>query len=294
MMNKIAVIPESGDVDAEDEISKAASSLATSGEDRQKIEERIVGRYLLRLRHEFTNNAVIVETLKNAEDLQSIKEYLLQELKIEPLGGTEGFLAKALDLILQELQIQRNSLPSEYLIDKDTGKAIMAITPDMVYQPPDYVGEDGLVHKARPILHPKISSGLAMRTQETERNSALFKRASESPLHAMALTHITDPDSMLRMAEERLAKHGFVVGDVPDHAQSEEFEFGSEMIDAEFQSLNPSFHRACSYAAILATKIAKKFPMSGEIKMGPAQLKKTAKQRWYVVSVKFRPHPASA
>lgn len=274
-------------MEVEDEVAlileKSGSGMELSDESRAKIRAKL----LLRIRHEVPRRAGLRETLAADVPPADMKEDVLREIEDLSYPGVEGLLSDAVDIILQELEQQRKEGAREYVVDQATGRALMPVGPNSVFTPAPYVDDDGVLRTPAPLLHPGISSSLALAAQETERRASLIK-AAQNPRNRFSLTHIMDPEVITAVAAERLADVG--IGRVQEcDGESMEVEFGTEAVDAESQSLNPAFHRAAMYAAVLATRVRKLVGGRGEFSFGPVKMVKNAKKRWYSVEVRYRP-----
>lgn len=273
-------------VEAEDQVGLALEGSRDGTELSAESREKVLAQFLLRIRHEVPRRPALRETLAASVPPTEMKEDVLRELEDLSYPGAEGILSEAVDIILQELEHQRKEGASKYIVDGSTGRALMPVRPNSVFTPAPYVDENGVTHKPSPILHPGISSGLALAAQEAKRKAFLVEKAKD-PRHKLALSHILDPNVITSVAAERLADVG--INRVQDcEGMPVEVEFGTEIIDAEIQSLNPAFHRTAAYAAVLATRVRKLVGVSGVFSFGPVRTVKDSKRRWYAVEVKYR------
>lgn len=118
--------------------------------------------------------------------------------------GAEGEFEEVIGELVDEARTLAKLPPSLYLVDHSTGKAVMPFRADMVYQPPDYVDEDGVTRPARPILHPGVAAPLT----ELVHESAASKRALLTAAGAGS-EHMSDPQSIAAHAREVLESRGY-------------------------------------------------------------------------------------
>jgi len=256
-----------------DALARAPGSALAREEDGSR------SRVRLWLRGLFEGDANVREIILAASPAAGAKEHLTQMLEGSVAPGSEAHLSPVLDELLAELEEQRREEPGLYLVDGKTGKAMMRLQGEAIYQPPDYVGEDGIRRRARPVLHPGIAAPMTMAAFEKGR----LEEASSRPEAAMALRVIHDPGSMVRAAEARLVELGYEVGQV-DGGISDEVEVGREYYDP-LQSQNDSFHRHSVFGAALASKVAGKMGrLSRRCEIMPPVPERNSKQRWYRVA----------
>lgn len=169
--------------------------------------------------------------------------------------------------------------PGTYIVN-DSGQAIVKITPEMIYQPPDQINEDGSIRRLMPSLHPRISSGLALASQEAENISKLKKLVPVGMDESIA--HIDDPWRIVYHAKKALEVNGISTDD-PSAETEAIVEIGREQTSGLNQAPNFNFHRSVSYGSILAKKIlnlgAKRCLFKSIDK------KKNSKQSWIEVKV---------
>jgi len=273
-------------VDREDPIIEALQKADRAGGLSVSLAQEIRGRLLLRIRDKVQRTPALREILSASIPPAEMKEDVMREVQDLDYPGAEHLLEEAVDILLEELKEQRATGASIVLIHPGTGRAMMPLRPSDIFTPTPYVDDNGVVHAPTPILHPGLSSGIALAEQEMEKRSSLLEMAKD-PRKALGLSHLTDPDLIARVAVKRLSDVGIVMVTECDGA-SASVEFGMESSDAELQSFNPAFHRAAAYAAVLASKIRRLVGGSGEYSMGPVRLMKNSKKRWYTVDVTYR------
>ena len=250
---------------------------------------KVFVRYLIEIRKLLETDTTAREIASRPGTAVSHKYKLLEYLiNIVCPESTEAF-EKAIDEILEELDCLRKSDAGLVLIDTNTGKSVIPLSPEMIFTPPDYIGEDGELHKSKPVLHPGISSAFGLIAYESDRKRELARRAAK-PNSKDAYEHLFNPQLIAVRASELLASLGIKIDmDLP--VEAIEFEFGREHISGIDHSVNLRFHRANMYSAILATKIIQKYGKSGVCSFGVVHHKKNSKQQWFVVEVKFLPDP---
>jgi hypothetical protein len=197
---------------------------------------------------------------------------------------TAGLFEKAVEYVLAELDQMRQKPASLYLVDGQTGRAVLPIGPESVYRPPDFVGEDGKVHKARPVVHPGISSSLALARAKAGRTEALAARAASDPSVRRALDHVLNPDCILTAAAERLRELGVEVGGV-GHGRESEIRIGHEHVAEAQQSLNPRFHRAALLAEVLARRVLAA-SRGAMVELLSIRQEDNNKKRWHSVRIR--------
>ena len=256
------------------------------GELAEAAEEKLLTRYLLAIRKKFESDIQIQQIAANARPANSAKTELMKLCQSISQSGSEDIFEKAMDEILSELDHLRESNVGLTIVDTHNGQIVMPLSENMIYTPPDYIGDDGKLHKSKPILHPGISSTLGLARQETAKQEILLQKAL-APGATSAYQHITEPNSICAMAAERLQQAGVRVV-LELEAPEIEFEYGREQVSGIEQSPNLRFHRANMFAAVLATKILQTCGPHGTCSIGRARLKRNAKQRWHTVGVKIK------
>jgi len=272
-------------------LTKASQNAIEVRDDREELLS-----YLRMVRRELEENPEARETVAAADPASSASEELLRILSVSRSGrsfpvlreGTEELLAKAVGQVLAELEVQRKGPKSLYLVDETTGKSVMALPEEAIYQPPDYVGEDGELRKAKPIVHPGLSSSLAMKRAENWRLGKVSALAEANPMLKKAFEHLTEPEKMVVLASEKLRREGFIPSDLGDGEPEETIEFGRESVAVMFQSPNPGFHRAHVFADSIARRVADLCNPGSEVRLGTIKERNNGKQRWYVLGVTVR------
>ena len=235
-------------------------------------------RTRLYLRKMFESDPETRKILEHSNPASDAKSELLKLLEWSPSDGPT--ISEIVDELLEELEHQRKTEPGLLLIDESTGKTVMKLREGAIYHPPDYIGEDGIRRRAKPIVHPGIAAPLMMKVHE-EGKLALAANNSSS---AQSLKAITDPNSIIRQAEEKLREMGWDIGPI-ENGITEEIEIGREYYDP-LQSKNDKFHRHQMFGDALARKIAARMEIK-KCELSSIVSKKNSKQRWYIVSVKF-------
>lgn len=239
---------------------------------------------LLDVRKEFqTDKFGAVEIVVSHDPATEAKPDLMRHLSSLCDKYGDDVLGEALDILLEELEEQRGADPSLYLVSLETGRAVRPIGDGDVVHLPDYVGEDGLKHPSSPIVHPSVTSDLAMRDQARSKIAKMTRAASKSP---HAYDHILNPSKILEGAKEKLSAVCDIVPEVED-GKAVHIEFGHESADMS-QPINPRFHRANMLSKVLAQRVIdlmddprKRWVCS----IGELRVEKSSKFRWFVVEV---------
>jgi len=270
----------------EDVFSLIAARSFGDGAIAARAETAVRDRYRVELRARFETDPNVRESISGDRPASECREWVLDALKESCRLGTEDLFEQVVDELLLELDRFRKLPPSMYLVDGRTGQVVMPLGADTVVRPPDFVGEDGAVRKAGLIVHPGISSTLALKAQEEVRSAAALARAdSAGPLGRLALEHERDPDSIRRVAKEFLESNGVMIGEVPPGSGSESsVEIGREAIDGVHQSPNHAFHRFRLFGESLGRKVLEAVGVCGVCELGEPVLQSNSKQRWYRVS----------
>lgn len=246
--------------------------------------KNVVARYLLKLRDILERDNTVNHKVANCISTEDARPILIEAFgPVEP--GTEELLERSITILLEELKQQRASKPSMYLVNRETGMSLMPIDAKDIYTPPDYKdpGGETWIHrhirscKARSIVHPGISSSIALSAHEANKENAIIALAGD----ALAFKHMSEPEQITEMAKQRLT--GLVnFGDA--NGQWEEIQFGRENIAGMEQAVNTSFHRIELFSVILAKKILHLCGSGGTCQLGSITVRKSPKYRWYVLT----------
>lgn len=248
----------------------------------QWTEDQNLAKLLIHLRREFETNANIRECL-TAQTKEERRQGILHFTEMLAFGyGGKHVVERAVDYLLDELEQMQKDGHGQYLIDTSTGKAVGPLTKEMVYQQPDFMNESGQLTKGKKVVNPSYASAIGLAKQKQERT----RLALESSNGGLALEHVRNPDSILRVAREHLK-----AARLPEVEEGAEMvvEVGREQADGILQSPNAGFHRHELYGALLARKI-----ISGGHKacsLISMEHKSNSKSQWYEVKVRV---PASA
>lgn len=239
------------------------------------LEENIISDYLLVFRRELEENETIKQMIIESNPAVSAKEKILPLLLEFNKFGTEDLLERAVTILLEELDNLRLKKPSLYLIDEKTGRTVSALSKELIFTPPDYVGEDGITRTSRPMVHPALSSALGLMRYEKSKLSKLPR--------TLTFQHVHEPDQILVVANRLLKSNG--IKKPTSKTKEEIIEIGREHYDADFQSTNNAFHRFNMFGILLAKKLIALVgdKASGELKS--IKLKKNSKHRWFEVTV---------
>lgn len=247
----------------------------------ETTDEKILANYLLQFRKIFETNGQIRNVVINSDPAIAAKSKLTRLLAGECKPGTEELFKQAIDILLTELDEFRKKPSSLYLVDEDTGKAIMPMTDDLIFTPPDYIGEDGLWHKSKPTLHPGITASLALAVYGKAKLKKHLQKITD-PISEQAYKHLSEPEQILEMVKTRFAHLGIEIIDAPDRCD-QKIEFGREQVEGIMQSPNIRFHRAHMFAAVLAQKLLKLGGRSARYFVGSITNEKNSKQTWYII-----------
>lgn len=256
----------------------------SSGEPCEELSERAVADYMMAVRQRSVEDPAVHQALAESTPSPESHARLCSLMRDVPVSGTGDLFEAAVQNLLEELERQRSMPPSAYLVDPRTGRSVIPIGPDLVYTPPDYVGEDGRLHKARPIVHPSVSSALVLATAEASRRAEIERRASD-PVTGHAYRHLTDPDRVAELARLRLRHVGVRLPDALE-ADEETIEFGRESVEADLQAVNARYHRLSTYAAALAKRVLDRCGPGGAAWIGPVTVSRNSKQRWFSAPVR--------
>ena len=245
-------------------------------------EDEVLRQYRLRIRKEFEQNAGVISVLEASKPARSASDEIGRILSHLVRDESSDLFAQALHELLDELDEMRKKPGSMYLVETDTGKATLPIGPQHVYTPPDFMGEDGKLHKSQPILHPGLTAPIVQRKNDDARTAAALAKGGEKS--ALALEHLKDPDAVRNKAVESLAELG-VSADLEAPARTVLVEFGREQADGALQSLNPRFHRAHVFGKILARRIVEELGGGRTCSVVSVEQKRNSKKRWYVATV---------
>lgn len=253
----------------------------------REAESEVLRLYRLELRTRFETDRNVRESLPDGKAPEECREWVLDALRDACRPGTEALFERVVDELLEELSRLRKAPSALYLVDRE-GRTVMPIDGKTVYQPPDFLDEAGAIRKSKPIVHPGITSGLAMAKQAATRKEAAMRRARKSgPLGHLSLEHETDVESISRAAAEHLAARGYLVG--PGSQGDGEWtslEFGRETHDETHQSPNHAFHRFRLFGEILGRMIEKISKPGWTCEIGVLTPMKSSKQKWYVAVVR--------
>jgi hypothetical protein len=250
-----------------------------------QLESEVVAGYLIQLRKMLEEDTDVANMVAECDPAQLAKPGIIKAFKlVKP--GTQHLLEKAADSLLAELDQQRKAAPSLYLVSCKTGRAVMPISAKDVYTPPDFEGLDGKLHKAKPIVHPGITSNLAIAAHESAKETSIISLAGQE----LAFSHLSDPERMIESAKQKLS--GIVnFGDV--QGTWHEIEFGKENAAGMEQAVNPAFHRVELYSSVLARRILALCGRGGQCQIGSIRNLRGAKHRWYSLDVRFQRLDAS-
>ncbi len=239
------------------------------------LEENIISDYLLIFRRELEENEQVKKIVIDSNPAISAKEKILPLLLGFSKFGTEDLLEQAIVILLEELDAFRLKKPSLYLVDEKSGRTVSALAKEMIFTPPDYIGEDGVTRTSRSMIHPALSSALGLKRYEESRLSKLPK--------TLTFQHMHDPDQILIVANRLLKSNG--IEKPTSETKEEVIEIGREHYDADFQSANNAFHRFNMFGILLAKKLMVMVGDKASCELKSIKLKKNSKHRWFEVTV---------
>jgi hypothetical protein len=245
-------------------------------ETAREMEPRVLRAYLITIREMFRSDIKVQEAISSPASER--RDKVMTACVSALIPGTDDIWAAAIDTLLEEHDRLALLPSSQYIVDNSTGLVVLPLNENSVFTPPDYVGEDGQVHKANPIVNPGVSSTLGLVLQEKERVRLVLAQ-HKGP----AYEHLRNPNSIVRVATNKLHELGIEVGEC--EGTLELVEVGREQVDGIFQAPNPAFLRFVTFGELLARKIAAMKPSRCDI--GCPELKQNAKHRWYQVPVKI-------
>lgn len=247
-----------------------------------QTEQRILRDYRLQIRHKFESDAAVAEALKDASPAAAEFDRIRGLVADLARPESEQLFNAALRELLAELDEMRSRPGSVYLVETDTGKATIQIRPEHLYQPPDFVGEDGKVHKSGLILHPGVSASIIQKRYQEARVADAIERGGQRA--ALAMEHLRDPDAVRIRAVQVLEELG-IKTDLEAPARYVELEFGKEHVEGPLQSPNPGFHRAYVFGGQLARRVRDELSGAKSCRLERVEMKVGAKRRWYLAKV---------
>lgn len=263
-------------------LATAATGITTASKEE---EDRAFRHHLLALRGMFQTDRNVRECL-TAGTREERKQGILHFTSHLAFPGGKAVLERAVDYLLEELEQMQAAGHSSYLVDQSTGKAVGPMSADMVYQQPDYMNEAGQLVRGKKVVNPSVASAIGLAKQEQDRAEKVVALAKEQP-HVYA--HLTDPDSIVRLAKERLNELG--VPEAGEGAVEDVVEVGREQASGVLQSPGRGFHRHELFAAVLARRIVRAYSACTILDLTKRE---NSKQRWYEVRVLCRPRGEAA
>lgn len=218
------------------------------------------------LKYEFQTNQKFQELLDQENpDLNEIHQVLTNvpnEINLD---------AAIIIFIDEQKKIKESGTP--WVIDDHSGMALVPINKDTLFTPMK-TGPNGEKTPGIPILHPGISSKIALVRQELSQKSQLIKKFKGSTIE-----HIVRPSSILDIAKEELEKLGLKSSSIEGEEEMEEI--GRENFDGLFQAPNEAFHRYALYGKLLARRIFSRRAASFELTR--IYERSNSKSKWFDV-----------
>lgn len=241
----------------------------------EQIEEGVRARVRMSLRAEFETDAVREAFEAPGDPAPRLR----QLLAAHSVHGAEDVFEDSITELVSEVAAMRLMPPSMYLVDQSTGRAVIPFRNDMVYQPPDYVGLDGVTRPARPVLHPGVAAPLTEAAHERGVEAAML--AAPGP----STEHLSDAQSIVRHAREALLAAGYDDAGAPD-GPCREAEVGREPLESARQASGSAVWRARMFGAALAKRVAATMDESGSrgFRLGEAVRERNSRRTWYSVT----------
>jgi hypothetical protein len=214
----------------------------------------------------------------------------LKNLNNEEISD-DDFLKIAANIIADEYKYQKEN-PGLYIIDTDTGRAIIKADESSFYRPQDWTDENGNIHHPGLIIHPGISSSLGLKKYEDEKRNnqkeLALDKISKNPALKSTFEHMLNPVSIIDYTKSVLLEMGVKIEKLTDNAIDDVIEVGKEHIDGEYQSMNMNFHRAHMYGALVAKKLMLKYDDIISCDVIEVTENSNTKHKWFSVKVKVR------
>jgi len=258
--------------------------LAKGGELAEQAEKKLLAEYLILIRTQLETSVKLQKAVTDSDPATEARGKVTQYLSKHIRPGTIEVFRKAVEQILSELDQLRTKKPSLYLVNQATGELVMPINKDLIFTPPDYIGADGQLHKSNPIVHPGVTSSLALAIHKQAKTNKAIAKSKKNKATEQAYAHISDPNKIIELTKEKLQTAGIEIDNDLD-SDSQIIEFGREQSDGIFQSSNLHFHRIQVFSSTLAHKIVKLNPR--KCAFGKLEMKHNSKQQWYTVEVRL-------
>lgn len=263
-------------------------ALATRSEDphlAQQAVEAVAVHYRRELRDRFQSDPAVKEAIRPGVPVLECLDDIHFAVADVCREGTEEIFTKILKELVEELEVLQKSGGELFLVDHSTGKTIMPIQEKHIYQPPDFVDEQGKIRKARPIVHPSISAPLMLHEHEKAKQAGVL--AKITPENHLAFAHLTDPDYIAKTAVDILKKNGIEIVHL-EEGEKATIEIGKEHIQGIEQAPNFKFHRAHLFGSILARRILEVMNRRGKCdEKIKVSMKRNSKFRWYQVDFTY-------
>lgn len=167
--------------------------------------------------------------------------------------------------------------PGIYLTNA-SGNSVMKISQDMIFRPPPTHREDGTIVQQAAMVHPGVTSGLALIAQEKA-----WIKAIEDKYGTSLTDHLKNPWKIVKMASAILIENGMSASEVENKiVENRVIEVGHENVSGIFQAANPSFRRIPIFATSVVSQImalqAKNFYFVH------VEQRRDSMERWYDVT----------
>jgi hypothetical protein len=267
-------------------IHKTLSECRQNGDTElaKTLEKKITASYLMSIRNAFETDSKVRQTLSKQCKAEELFEEIKNDLADLSKPGSEDIFEKSVMIILKELDTLRTKSHNAWVVSTTTGKLVCPLNEELVFQPPDFINEDGVLTKARPTVHPAITSALALAEQETNKKE-LLATLLDRPDTKLAAAHLLGPETILKRVTNKLSESGVDVCDAPFDGIITEIEFGREQLDGLSQSPNYKFHRIQMFTVTLFKKIVALCINTKKCHISVPKECKNSKQRWYTVKV---------
>jgi len=173
---------------------------------------------------------------------------------------------------LKTLNSEFNKFKGPVFVDNDTGIGLFEITKEHLFQPSKYIDHNGNQVTPKPIIHPSISSFLALAKQNVY-NMKKFRGENNENVHL----YISNTDVII----DKLKESGELKFSEEKLPNEYTISFGHENIDMINEKLNQSFHRHEVLIKILVSKLKN----AGYVNIEKIEMRTNKSKRWFDVTL---------
>lgn len=225
------------------------------------------------IKQEVTLNRTLNQQLAHCSSFSQTMDILLSHF--HDMCADESFI-HSLELFAMEHQTL-SSDPGIYLNDPN-GTTLFKLTDEMIFYPPDTIREDGTIIKRQPVVHPGITSGLALLSQERA-----WLKSVEEKYGSEVVAHIKSPWNIIKLCSQILIENGML----PSETSNEDIayincEIGHENVAGVFQAVNPMFKRLSNFSMALTREIMTH--RKNNFFFQDIKLRKDSHERWYEIT----------